>query len=45
MYRCAECNLAVIVADGQIIRACPHPDAAVIAEASSVLKGAGGVRA
>ncbi len=43
MYRCAECNLAVIVADGEIIRGCLHTEAAVIAEASAQCAGVGGV--
>lgn len=45
MYRCAECNLAVIVADGTIIRACRHSDAAVVADMSATMNGTGGVSA
>lgn len=45
MYRCGECNLAVIVADGQIIRACTHTDAAVVADLAATMKGTGGVTA
>ena len=45
MYRCKECNLAVIVADGTIIRACTHDDAGIVAELSATMHGSGGVTA
>lgn len=44
MYRCAKCNLAVIVIpDHEPIRACKC-EAAIIAEMDSTLKGVGGVK-
>ncbi len=43
MYRCGGCGLAVVVADGDLIRACSC-DAPVVAEMSSTLAGAGGVK-
>ena len=42
MYRCSRCNLAVIVAAGEVIKAC-NCDAPVIAEASASVVGAGGL--
>jgi hypothetical protein len=41
MYKCSECPLAVIVIDGQAIRACAHIDAPIIAEMSAVMEGVG----
>lgn len=44
MYRCGECGLAVAVVPGKDpIRACPHTDAVIIAEASASLAGMGGL--
>lgn len=42
MYRCAQCGMAVIVLDGEIIRAC-HCNAAVVADATATMHGQGGV--
>jgi hypothetical protein len=39
MYTCAECQTPVIVLDGQIIRACPHEEAVVIADVSATATG------
>ena len=39
LYTCAACGKAVIVLNGEIIRACLHTDAAVHANASAVVKG------
>jgi hypothetical protein len=44
MYHCAECSALVVVVDGQIIRVCGHDEAAVIADASAVASGSGGLR-
>lgn len=38
-YKCAECGIAVIILDGEIIRPCPHKDAAVTADCSAVVYG------
>ena len=43
MYRCAQCGLAVIVTDGAVVRGCSC-EAAVVADMSSTLAGAGGVK-
>jgi hypothetical protein len=40
-HRCAECGTAVIILEGEIIRACPHEEAAVIAEMEAVAYGVG----
>lgn len=42
MYRCAECDLAVIVINDEIIKAC-QCDAPVIAEMSGQMSGVGGM--
>lgn len=39
MYKCKECNKAVIVIDSKIIRECNHKDAPVIAERKAILTG------
>ena len=38
-HRCAVCNRAVIILGGEIIRACLHDDAGVIAEMQAVAYG------
>jgi hypothetical protein len=42
-YRCAACNLAVIVEDNTIIKACSC-DAPIIAEMQATAKGTGSVK-
>ncbi len=42
-YSCAGCGLAVIVLDGQTVRACTC-DAAIVADMSVTLAGRGGVK-
>lgn len=39
MYTCAECKVAVIVHDNQVIRACEHKDAPVLASLSATCYG------
>lgn len=38
-YSCAECGKPVIVMEGQIMRACPHPTASVVASMTAVVYG------
>jgi hypothetical protein len=38
-FKCACCGMAVIVLDGEIIRACPHTDAAVTADCTATAYG------
>lgn len=46
MYKCSECHLAVIiVSETEIIRACEHVDASIIAEMSAQMEGVGGAAA
>lgn len=45
MYRCGECNRAVVVTpQGEIIRACEHKDAKVLADVSARLYGISALR-
>ena len=39
MYTCSECKTPVIVIEGEVIRACPHSEAAVIADISATATG------
>ncbi|MFO0202734.1 MAG: hypothetical protein ACK528_06345 [Alphaproteobacteria bacterium] len=39
MYTCAECKVAVIVHDNQVIRACEHKNAPVLASLSATCYG------
>lgn len=43
MYHCSKCKLAVIVREGEIIKACKC-DAPVVAEMSAEATGYGGVQ-
>jgi hypothetical protein len=43
--RCATCGRAVIQGSTGFLRACDHRDAAVIAEISATMHGAGGLTA
>jgi len=38
-YICKECGMAVIVLDGNIIRACPHEGSTVVAKMSGTVTG------
>ena len=38
-YTCKQCGKPVVVMEGEIIRACPHPTASVIASVSAVVYG------
>lgn len=42
MYKCSQCDLAVIINNGETIKACSC-DAPVIVELNSTLTGQGGV--
>lgn len=39
MYQCAECKRAVIILNGEIIRACEHAEAGVLANLSAIVVG------
>jgi hypothetical protein len=38
-YKCAECEMAVILHEGNVIRACPHKEAGVTASLSATCYG------
>ncbi len=39
MYKCSECGLGVIIIGEEIIRACTHEDAPIIADMQAVANG------
>jgi hypothetical protein len=39
MYKCSECETPIIVIEGQVVRACPHQEAVVIADISATATG------
>jgi len=43
MYRCSECGASADLVNDELFRTCDHADAAVTADISSTLAGAGGI--
>lgn len=44
IYQCAVCKTAIIILDNQIIRACEHSDAPILATLTATLRGEGDVQ-